>query len=59
MMPVTVLLADEQALLREGVASLLAALPRYEVIGSAGCSPTPTSADCCACVTPVWPEASW
>jgi two-component system, LuxR family, secretion system response regulator SsrB len=33
-MPVTVLLADEQALLREGVASLLAALPRYEVIGS-------------------------
>ncbi|MGY3231006.1 two-component system secretion response regulator SsrB [Luteibacter sp. HA06] len=34
MMPVTVLLADEQALLREGVASLLAALPHYEVIGS-------------------------
>lgn len=35
-MPVTVLLADEQALLREGVASLLAALSRYEVIGSTG-----------------------
>jgi DNA-binding NarL/FixJ family response regulator len=32
--PVTVLLADEQALLREGVASLLAGSPRYEVIGS-------------------------
>lgn len=36
MMPVTVLLADEQALLREGVASLLAGLSRYEVIGSTG-----------------------
>jgi len=35
-MPVTVLLADEQALLREGVASLLAGLARYEVIGSTG-----------------------
>jgi len=35
-MPVTVLLADEQALLREGVASLLAGLSRYEVIGSTG-----------------------
>lgn len=33
-MPTTVLLADEQALLREGVASLLAACPHYEVIGS-------------------------
>lgn len=31
---VTVLLADEQALLREGVASLLAGSARYEVIGS-------------------------
>ncbi|MGF6492297.1 two-component system secretion response regulator SsrB [Luteibacter sp. 621] len=34
MMPVTVLLADEHALLREGVAALLASSPRYEVIGS-------------------------
>ncbi|WP_448097864.1 response regulator [Luteibacter yeojuensis] len=34
MTPVTVLLADEQALLREGVASLLAGSSRYEVIGS-------------------------
>jgi DNA-binding NarL/FixJ family response regulator len=33
-MPVTVLLADEHALLREGVAALLAGLTRYEVIGS-------------------------
>lgn len=34
MRPVTVLLADEQALLREGVAALLAGSPAYEVIGS-------------------------
>lgn len=34
MTPVTVLLADEQALLREGVASLLAGSSCYEVIGS-------------------------
>jgi DNA-binding NarL/FixJ family response regulator len=34
MTPVTVLLADEQALLREGVAALLAGSTRYEVIGS-------------------------
>lgn len=34
MTPVTVLLADEQALLREGVAALLSAKPGYEVIGS-------------------------
>jgi DNA-binding NarL/FixJ family response regulator len=34
MMPVTVLLADEQALLREGIAALLGASARFEVIGS-------------------------
>lgn len=34
MMPLTVLLADEQALLREGVSSLLAGSSHYEVIGS-------------------------
>jgi DNA-binding NarL/FixJ family response regulator len=34
MMPITVLLADEQALLREGVSALLAGSPRYQVTGS-------------------------
>lgn len=34
MMPVSVLLADEQALLRDGVAALLSHSTRYKVIGS-------------------------
>ena len=34
MTPVTVLLADEQALLREGVAALLTEAGRYDVVGS-------------------------
>jgi DNA-binding NarL/FixJ family response regulator len=36
MMPATVLLADDHALLREGMVALIARHPRFEVIGSVG-----------------------